>query len=402
MLNTGVVGLALFRRWRGLGTLALAGTQVLFWVWYAANYHPEKLGAAVVFQVATFALFLTHSLLTHVLRPRTATIEDLVRLVLNAFSLAIAAFVLLDKDYHLWMGTLGVVLAILYTALGWLVLRRRPEDQRQLLVVVSVALSFIAVTFPLQASAAWIAVGWAVEALALWWFGCASGPDLCGRWRRSCCCSRLAGWFWSTHRSWCRAAGSYRSSTATACRRRRSRSVRSWPRQLPGTLRRGSRWPIGRRGRPRRLRVSASARWFCRRKPTISAWLSSTRSAGTALSGVWAAYAGLLLAVGFRLQSGPLRWSALALFGVTLAKVILIDMSGAARFLSRDGIPGPGPGNGGGRLGLSEVPDAAPWRTAGRRTNMNRPNVRGLILVLAWLSAATAGPKRAIRRCRAA
>jgi hypothetical protein len=42
----------------------------------------------------------------------------------------------------------------------------------------------------------------------------------------------------------------------------------------------------------------------------------------------WAVYAGVLLALGFRLESVPLRWTALGLLGVTLAKVILVDMAG--------------------------------------------------------------------------
>src|SRR5439155_19415671 len=50
------------------------------------------------------------------------------------------------------------------------------------------------------------------------------------------------------------------------------------------------------------------------------------QSAQVALSVVWAAYAAVILAVGFRLPSGPLRWGALGLFGLTLCKVVLIDM----------------------------------------------------------------------------
>src|SRR5207249_2672903 len=44
------------------------------------------------------------------------------------------------------------------------------------------------------------------------------------------------------------------------------------------------------------------------------------RSAQTALSVVWAVYAAAVLVAGFRLRSRPLRWAALGLFGLTLAK----------------------------------------------------------------------------------
>jgi uncharacterized membrane protein len=57
-------------------------------------------------------------------------------------------------------------------------------------------------------------------------------------------------------------------------------------------------------------------------------WDELYRMAQTALSVLWAVYAALMLAIGFRLPSPPLRWLALALFGVTLGKVVLVDMAG--------------------------------------------------------------------------
>ena len=42
VLDLGVVTLLLLRRWHAIGTTALLGTQLLFWSWYAINFHPEK------------------------------------------------------------------------------------------------------------------------------------------------------------------------------------------------------------------------------------------------------------------------------------------------------------------------------------------------------------------------
>jgi uncharacterized membrane protein len=47
---------------------------------------------------------------------------------------------------------------------------------------------------------------------------------------------------------------------------------------------------------------------------------------------VWAAYAGLILGVGFWRHIPPLRWVALGLFGLTLAKVFLVDMANLPGF----------------------------------------------------------------------
>ena len=184
VLNAGVVVLALFRRWAAIATVALVGTQGLFWGWYAEHYHPEKLWAAVGFQAAVFGLYLAYNLVARVLRqPGSAEargtdwqsvlrdVEDYVRLVLNAILFSLAGYFLLDDRFHVWMGTFAVGMAVVYTALGWLLLRWRPQDQLHVLVVTATGLAFLAMAFPLQAEAAWIALGWAVMGLALWWFG---------------------------------------------------------------------------------------------------------------------------------------------------------------------------------------------------------------------------------------
>ena len=51
-----------------------------------------------------------------------------------------------------------------------------------------------------------------------------------------------------------------------------------------------------------------------------------------ALSILWAVYASVLLALGFRLGKPHLRWMALALYALTVAKVFLLDMAELREF----------------------------------------------------------------------
>ena len=171
VLDAGIVVLALWRHWPGLATAALLGTQGLFWLWHVQNYHPEKLAWAIGFQLVIYLLFVLHSLTAHVFRRRTASWEDLARLMLNASLWFTAAYVLLRADYRDWLGLLAVGMAMVYVVLGRVMLGRRPEDGRQLLTALAAAVGFIALAFPIQARAEWIALGWAAESAALWWFG---------------------------------------------------------------------------------------------------------------------------------------------------------------------------------------------------------------------------------------
>jgi uncharacterized membrane protein len=64
-----------------------------------------------------------------------------------------------------------VGMAVVYASVARLMLAWRPTELRPLLTSVAIAVGFIALTFPIQAEASWIAVGWMAEAVALWWFG---------------------------------------------------------------------------------------------------------------------------------------------------------------------------------------------------------------------------------------
>ena len=78
VLNAGVVGVLLLRDWPALGTVSLAGTQGLFWLWHVANWHPEKLGWALGFQAVLGTMYFVQPLVVS-LRGRRATTEALVR-----------------------------------------------------------------------------------------------------------------------------------------------------------------------------------------------------------------------------------------------------------------------------------------------------------------------------------
>jgi uncharacterized membrane protein len=337
VMDGGVAALALFRHWRGLASLALLGTQGLFWFWYAQHYHPEKLWPALAFQLGVFALFLGHHLLVPMLRGRCVDVEELVRVPLNALFLTVAGYVLLDEDYHRWLGSLSLAMAAVYAAFGWLLLRRHPEDPWHVLLVVAVSLAFVAMVFPLEAEAAWIGLGWGVEGLALWWFGLrvrlgalrALGIVLLAM-------AGLRLLFvdtpWEGREPFVPVFNKYAVPAlliAGCVAGAAIFSRRFLPRPddadaaLQGVLGLGGVLLVW-------LILSLETyQFFTTRMEEEGADVEQLQKmANTSLSVFWAAYAAFVVTLGFRWKVSLLRWTALGLFGLTLGKVFLVDMAG--------------------------------------------------------------------------
>lgn len=339
VLDAGIVVLALWRHWPGLATAALLGTQGLFWLWHVQNYHPEKLAWAIGFQLVIYLLFVLHSLTAHVFRRRTASWEDLARLMLTASLWFTAAYVLWRADYRDWLGLLAVGMAMVYVVLGRVMLGRRPEDGRQLLTALAAAVGFIALAFPIQADAEWIALGWAAESAALWWFGLRTrAPALRGMAAAVAVLAVGRLVFVDTpHRGFeliIPILNPYAIPAlgVTAC--------------LLGSVTVARRF-WARLGRAEQVLTGLAGvlgvllLWFVLSVDTYGYFraMADLQLAGeeevrmrwlgqVALSALWSVYALGVLAVGFVRRVPTVRWTALFIFAMTIGKVFLHDMAG--------------------------------------------------------------------------
>jgi len=337
VINVGVILVGRLRTWGGLSTAALLGTHGLFWMWYAEWYHPEKFPWVIGFQLAIYGVFLLLDLTRHVGSRRQSSWEDLIRLLLNAFLWFSAAFVLLRVDYRDWLGLLAVAMAGIYVLLARLALARRSIDQRQLLTGLAAAVGFIALVFPLQADAEWIALGWAAEAAALWWFGLRTASPILRAMAAALitiAVSRMP--FVDTlDRRWepvvpvfnryaLPALGVVFCLLGSAVVARRFRAGLSMAEQIliamgaiAGVL---LLWLVltvdlyGYFHAQARLYPEDAVAWR---------WMGQL-----SVSALWAVYAVAVLAIGFARRVALLRWTALGIFGLTTGKVLLVDMSG--------------------------------------------------------------------------
>lgn len=170
-LNLGVVVALCLRRWVAAGTVAFSGTQWLFWMWYQANYHPEKFMWALGFQAGLFGLYFVQTLVVARYHALPASREELARFVVNAVMAFVAFRTLTMEQYSLWIGTAALVAATIYAFAGRVILTWRPSDHRLLLTSLAVSTGFVAWAIPVQADVRWVSLGWMGMSFALWMFG---------------------------------------------------------------------------------------------------------------------------------------------------------------------------------------------------------------------------------------
>lgn len=334
VLDSAVVLLVLARPWPAVGTVALLGTQGLFWSWYSGNYHPEKLSWALGFQAVVFLLFLADALGTYVLKRRRAGPEHSARLILGAAFWFLAVYALFNEDYGPWMGSAAVAMAVVYALLARLMLACRPDQSGPLLATLAVSVGFVALAFPIQADAQWVALGWMAQAAVLWWFGLrVQAPTLRGlaAGLASLALVRLLAFdmpyearepFLPIVNEFALPAIGVAACllAGVAASRRFKRQIRLDERVLVAMAGLGGvllLWLV--------LSVDCYGYFDAQASARDDAhwrWLGQM-----SLSILWAVFATVVLACGFRLRLAPLRWTALGLYVVTVVKVFLVDMA---------------------------------------------------------------------------
>lgn len=338
-LDVGVLGLVITRRWRWIGSIAFAGTQLLFWLWYGEHYHPEKRAAVLAFQATVFLVFLMADLAPH-LRKRAPGAEEWIRLITNAFVFYATCYSLLESDHRDWMGAFALLMAIAYAALARLELALRPAAPRMVLVTLGTALTFVTLAIPIQLESNWITIGWSVEALVLLWASFETGvPRLRELSAAVFVLALIRFLFWDA--PW----GSRPTFTpvlnryflgmlvVAVCLARAAHLCR---RHLPGATLVPALVAVG------VLWIGCSVETYSYFDSQASAVTHNAgygeharqlRWAGQmALSILWSVFAAALTASGFRLKLGALRLAGLALFGLTLVKVVFLDISELRQF----------------------------------------------------------------------
>ncbi len=172
-IDIACVALSRLKSWPRLVAGALPATAAYFIAWYAGFYAPSELGVTILFVLLFFAAF-TSAAFNRIRRdalpdaPSSQPGNLILHILLplgNAAFVSLALYsVLQDSGHHDLLPWLMVALSAVY--LGLL---RLPQPAVAAAVHLSLAIVFFTIAIPLKASGSWITVAWLAEGAALLW-----------------------------------------------------------------------------------------------------------------------------------------------------------------------------------------------------------------------------------------
>ena len=167
ILNVGILAIALFKKWHELTLLAFTGTVINFASWYGVYYESEKLSIALVALTMYYMTFLLAGFAANAVTRKVSARADLFVLSVNAAWFFGWCYYLLRPQYSDWLGFIAAGLGAVYIFFAYAASVLNPEDKNHTLLLGAIAVVFLTIAIPLQLEQNVITIAWAVEAAVL-------------------------------------------------------------------------------------------------------------------------------------------------------------------------------------------------------------------------------------------
>jgi uncharacterized membrane protein len=177
LLNSGVLALAYFKRWRSLNHLAFVATVLMFVGWSVVWYVETKLWPTLFFLTLFFLMFNALGIIYNVIKQRPAQWFDISLIISNATLFFAASYALLEPTRHSILGSYALLWSAFYVLLFFFTYQRHRADKLLTLSYVGVAATFFTLAVAIQLDMHWVTIAWAMEGLMLTWIGLRSDTD---------------------------------------------------------------------------------------------------------------------------------------------------------------------------------------------------------------------------------
>ena len=323
VLDLVILSLAYYKNWRSLNLLSFAGTFLVYVIYKSQHIAAAEVLVNELFLAAFFAIFGALAFLYNVRHKKPTEALDVLLMVLNIAFFLGASLENLSR-FDSWHGLFVVSLAVLYLMVSLFIQKSKSGDKLLFLSLLGIGLALVTIAIPIQLKGVWIDIAWLVEAAALVYSGLKA--DNKWVWRAGLLLLVFASLAQTTNYVPKNIVPVFNLHSLTAFLAIAGFFlVFYWFYSRPGAADREKIiWPAAVLG-------TGLALWQVSREVvSLVYYFKSGLQNSFAVSLSWAILAIVIMGVGMARDIKGFRFISLALFGLTVSKIMLFDLSNLA------------------------------------------------------------------------
>jgi uncharacterized membrane protein len=171
LINTGILFISWFKYWKYLAWLAFLCTWLIYFQWYIPAYGNVDSWAGFPYAAIFFVLFHAIVLLYKLAKQKIYSAEDIIFFLANSVVFFGIGFSLLESQAsgEKFSGLFTLINALIHAAIAYVLLIKKPADQKIFYYAASLAVVFVTIAIPVQLDGSWVTLLWAGEAVLLFW-----------------------------------------------------------------------------------------------------------------------------------------------------------------------------------------------------------------------------------------
>ncbi|MGB7291283.1 MAG: DUF2339 domain-containing protein [Thermodesulfobacteriota bacterium] len=172
ILNFGILGIAFFKRWRELNFLGFLATWLIFSIWYETSYTSAKFWETIIFVNLFFLIYAVAPFIYYFVHECSDRIGGYYITFPNTVIAFGYSFITIKAYISLQaVSVVTLTYAGLFFLMSKYLQRKHQKITEPAIVLLGQALLFLTITIPLLFSGNWITIFWAVQAVIYIWIG---------------------------------------------------------------------------------------------------------------------------------------------------------------------------------------------------------------------------------------
>jgi len=175
ILDIGILGIAYFKKWSLVNTLAFIFTSMLYVVWLAKAEFTSIPDESVPYAGALFFAFLFYIIFTITNIINNIRVKgifskaQLMLLTTNTFIFYGVGMFILSNFHPEFKGLFTTAVALLNLIYAWFLFKKFGLDKTAVYLLIGLTLTFITLAIPIQFKGNYITLFWSIEAVLLMW-----------------------------------------------------------------------------------------------------------------------------------------------------------------------------------------------------------------------------------------